>query len=175
MELGSQSLQSGDISVDRLIRSFANLLRLCWSEIEQTSQYVQMDSYLEDWLQANWEMFVEGALPPGTFLRIYGDGADCNGASSRVWMPDAVATHQIICLPKTEKMKVVDRLNGGELDFGTTGLPFDRLVTIEESKYSESPPFDHAFFDPHDGPDYRDLYAAHIDDLRFLLARHSGR
>lgn len=171
MGLGSRSPQDDQISVDRLIRSFSRLLHLSWSEIEQASQHVQTGSYLEDWLQANWEMFVEGALPPGTFLEVYGDGADCNGASSRVYMPEAIPTHRIICLPKADDTKVVDRLGGGEIEFGPDGLSLDRLVAIEETKYAEEPPFDCVLICVDDAHPR----AAHFDDLRFELSRNPTR
>lgn len=34
------------------------------------------DELMGDWRQANWEVVVEGLLPVGTRLVIYGDGAD---------------------------------------------------------------------------------------------------
>lgn len=53
--------------------------------------------FLAEWAQVNWEMVVEAvvARTDKVFIDPYGDGADCNGASSRIWMPDAASTHVV--------------------------------------------------------------------------------
>lgn len=66
--------------------------------IEVVSEAVS-DEILNDWMQANWELLVESRVcQPGLeFLTVYGDGADCNDGSSRVWFPEALATHGVKC------------------------------------------------------------------------------
>jgi len=44
---------------------------------------------------------------------VYGDGAECYGASSRVFRPNAQPTHQIICLPS--QGETVQDLCGGRM------------------------------------------------------------
>jgi len=61
------------------------------SNFEEMSELLS-DNLLADWLQANWEIIVESRLQEmqliPSLLDVYGDGADCNGASSRVSLPD---------------------------------------------------------------------------------------
>ncbi|MCA9680303.1 MAG: hypothetical protein KC464_35065, partial [Myxococcales bacterium] len=62
------------------VRAFAATLATSWERLEAIARRTSTGSYLADWAQANWEMIVEGVLPPGEdFLEVYGDGADCNG------------------------------------------------------------------------------------------------
>ena len=97
-----------------------------------------------DWAQANWEFLVESALSweEAVYLEVYGDGADCNGASSRVWCPDAVPTHQVRCFP-VDGVPLIDLLSGESRVYGD-GVPLDRFVSITSSGwYDLAPPLDH--------------------------------
>ena len=51
------------------------------------------EDLLADWLQANWEIIVESRLQEAEIVSglidIYGEGADCNGSSSRVSLPES--------------------------------------------------------------------------------------
>ena len=106
-------------------------------------------SLLDDWKQASWENLVESRiLEPGSYLAVYGDGSDCNGASSRVWKPEAPATHEVYC-EAMGKGSAVDLLNGG--DFDPSSCVLDRFVTWNGSIFSEEPPFDHVLLLRKDG------------------------
>src|SRR4051812_18770283 len=88
------------MSPDTLVREFANFLSSSWNSASiSLSSDESYDDLLADWLQANWEILVEAPLFPGGagFLEPYGDGAECNGDSSRVYNVAAVPTHRVLC------------------------------------------------------------------------------
>jgi hypothetical protein len=132
-----------NLDIDTLVRGFARLLSKSWSEVQAVAPMVDTGSYVQDWVQANWEMFVEGALPPGDILlEIYGEGADCNTRSSRVYMPEAMATHAVMCVPQAGDAVVLDLLGNEPFRFGVHGLPLEELVSMEGNWYAAKPPFD---------------------------------
>ena len=140
-------------SPDALVRAFARLLAAAWPEVQALAPRA-----VADWLQSQWEMFVEGALPPGTILESYGEGADCNARSSRVYRPDAISTHRMVCSPRGAT--VIDRLSGRAM----AGMwPLDELVTLDGAWYASRPPFDCVLVES--GP-----YVFHLDDVVFSLA-----
>lgn len=143
-------------SPDALVRGFARLLTAAWHEVQAFAP--PRSSYVIDWLQSQWEMFVEGALPPGTFLEIYGEGADCNGRSSRVYRPDAIPTHRVVCSPRGAS--AIDRISGRAM---ADTWPLNELVTIDGTWYASRPPFDCVLVES--GP-----YVFHLDDVVFSLA-----
>jgi len=122
---------------------FSSLLVCYWSNLiilttDDTSGFLK-----GDWLQANWELIVEGLLDDKNIvLEVYGDGADCNGESSRVLYPDRRPTHRLVCKPLENKC-VCDVLNEQSLDTTRDDIIFDRFVSIgEDGWYYELPPFD---------------------------------
>ncbi|GHA82971.1 hypothetical protein GCM10009069_02780 [Algimonas arctica] len=77
------------------------------------------------------------------FLEIYGDGADINGASSRILFPDKLATKRIICCPPSGAI-MQDLLTGDKIVHGNSHLVFDRFVRMTKSGwYEEAPDFDY--------------------------------
>ena len=77
----------------------------------------------------------------GLVLEPYGDGADCNGASSRVLYPNRLPTHKIICKPINSN-QIYDVLNERQLDTSQGEIVFDRFVCIgKDGWYYELPPF----------------------------------
>ncbi|NQY34800.1 MAG: hypothetical protein HRT37_07525 [Alteromonadaceae bacterium] len=85
--------QSKTMSLDDVLSDFRKFLLLNFelmSEILSGDDDIQ--ELLDDWLQANWEVIVESRLRYfkliDGFIDIYGVGADCNGSSSRVSLPD---------------------------------------------------------------------------------------
>ena len=65
------------------------MLETYWGSLQKLSKHDPTGSLKDDWMQANWELIVEGLLSDGRLvLEPYGEGADCNGASSRVLYPD---------------------------------------------------------------------------------------
>lgn len=101
----------------------------------------ESDSSFSDWLQANWELIVESSLLVNSkynTLEVYGDGADANGASSRILYPSLLPNKKIICIPKN--IGIIDYLNKKEITDEI--LEFDRFVSIKEGWYYEELPFD---------------------------------
>lgn len=88
--------------LSKQIGVFREILLAVGEQVQAFNSSVSSGSYWLDWLQANWESVVEAAIASerNIFLEVYGEGADCNGASSRVCFPSALATHQIVCIPK---------------------------------------------------------------------------
>ena len=131
------------ISVKELLEKFSNLLTYYYDNLSSLSEYDTSGSLNEDWLQANWELLVEGLLDKGDLvLEVYGDGADCNGESSRVLYPNWLPTHKIICM-STDNNQVYDILNKRQLDTSQNEIVFDRFVSIgRDGWYYEIPPFD---------------------------------
>lgn len=154
--------------VDSLVRSFARLLTLCWVEVATEAKQSSTGSYLQDWLQANWEMFVEAALPPGTFLEPYGEGADCNDQSSRVYRPEALPSHAIVCHPRSTKTEVIDQLAGTAVSVDPAGLPLEEFVTMAGTWYERCPPFDCVLVEDALGP-----RVFRIEDVEFALGAAS--
>jgi len=131
------------ISINNLLTQFSNLLVLYWEILLLLAKEDSSGSLKDDWLQANWELIVEGLLDDRNIvLEVYGDGADCNGESSRVLYPDRQATHRLICKSLDSKY-VYDALNEQSLDITQDDIIFDRFVSIgEDGWYYELPPFD---------------------------------
>ena len=134
--------------IDSTVRAFITLLATSWPSIEVIAQEVSTGSHVQDWMQANWEMIVEGTLPPGKmFLEVYGEGADCNGRSPRVYEPEALATHAVMCVAPTGAGIVKDLLNQEHFALGAEGLPLEEFVTLDEGWFARKPPFDCVLLD----------------------------
>lgn len=118
------------MNVDEIVRNFQQFLEASWQSVESALPLTEEGEHFRlDWLQSNWEILVEAVISPdGTsVLEFYGEGAECNGASSRVWKPDAEATHRICCVPK-DGSEVTDLVTGKsiepqDLDFFGFGTP----------------------------------------------------
>lgn len=106
------------MNVDEIVRNFQQFLEASWQSVESTLPLTPEGEHFRlDWLQANWEILVEAVirLDGISFLEFYGEGAECNGASSRVWKPDAEATHRICCVPK-DGSEVTDLVTGWSIE-----------------------------------------------------------
>lgn len=129
------------IALKGLLEGFSSLLVSSWKDLSLLTEHESTGSLKADWLQANWELLVENLVSGEVVLDTYGDGADCNGSSSRVLYPDRLATHQIICEPLSGG-QVYDILNDQQLD-ALQDIIFDRFVSIgDDGWYYELPPFD---------------------------------
>ena len=128
----------------RILSNYSRLLVSSWNIVENASQKDETGSLKIDWLQANWEVLVEGLLGDHQItLEVYGEGADCNGANSRVIYPKRLPTHKIICAP-LEGNQIRDILNNQDLDVSRNDVVFDSFVSIgEDGWYYERPDFDH--------------------------------
>jgi hypothetical protein len=129
--------------VDGVIRSFAEFLRHAAPVVGPLSRQADDPGYWNDWAQANWEALVEAMLPRDLTarLRVYGDGAVCNGHRSRILAPRLAETHVITCHPRGD-LRPRDLLGDRVVVPMSSLLLFDRFVTIDDDHAVEAPPFD---------------------------------
>jgi hypothetical protein len=130
------------MSVTSLIRNFSNFLNLSWTLVQDTFEGEDEQDVKDDWFQVNWELLVERDLGVQVFLEVYGNGADCYGASSRVTFNEELPTHSIICKSNSDR-PLKDLLGRKKLLNDSSDLVFDRLVTMTgDGWYAETLPFD---------------------------------
>ena len=143
---------------DQVIRNFASFLTSSFSYLDSSLRLVQdraidyQDENFEDWAQANWELLVERVLlGQQEYLVEYGSGSDyeCE-IHSRVFFRDSVATHYISVLTENGEY-CEDVLN--DKDIVMEGYRFDRFVSMKESWYYDTSPFDHVLMEKIDGLD----------------------
>ncbi len=157
------------IDIGDLINKYLFLLRNYWDELEQLISYDKTGSLKDDWLQANWELVVEGSLSQNSenseiFLEVYGDGADVNSPSSRIIQPNKMPTHAVYCYSRSGEA-VKDHLNDCLINLPEGGLPIDKFVSIKDDGwYYEKKPFDKVLIDYNGQQTVLDL-----DDVKFSL------
>src|SRR5690606_26707363 len=81
---------------------FIEMLNASPDTVKRLAELQESDNLVADWMQACWEMVVEGSLPrtsPPARLVVYGDGADCYPQSSRISFPEDLPTHEVVCKP----------------------------------------------------------------------------
>lgn len=132
------------MDINQAVKVFAAFLNASWDIVTPLlsgREYTSDESSVGDWLQANWEILVEKkVLKQEKYLEIYSDGADYNGASSRMNDIEAIPTHTLKAFPND---KAVDILNN-EVIGGKLELEFDRLVGFQSGFYTNRPPFNYA-------------------------------
>lgn len=166
----------GKTVFDRAISTFLCNIRSSWSQVRGLASQVpkiDVDEFLADWAQASWEMLVEAAVSAErgepVYLAFYGEGADCNGWSCRVWCPDALPTHAVHVVPASGT-ELLDVLSGHSIRWPAQGFELDRFVSLsEDGWYREAPPFDHVLV----YEDEVDLVVA-LDEVAFLLVEVRG-
>ena len=149
---------------DKTLEIFRRFLNASWPQVEFVIGSIkQPDFWLGDWYQANWELIVEAQLcaTPDETLEIYGDGADCNSPSSRVWLPDAKPTHVIRCGAKGRKTPV-DLIKGQKLPLDE--CTFYKFVRHVDGKYGDGTPFDHVLVEAED-----EVYLTDRDSIVFKI------
>lgn len=136
--------------LDRTVRRFAQFLNASWEMANATVATPNNDkatNLVSDWAQANWEILVEAPLRKTSnfrqaYLEPYGDGADCNDSSSRVWNPHALPTHRIVCRGLNKPL-ILDLLSGRTIDTTRDPVIFDHFATKSARNWhEETPPFD---------------------------------
>jgi len=135
------------IDISEAVECFRNTIQYGWPMVndlgsrESIRAFSFDNDYENDWLQANWEMLVENSIAPelGVALEIYGQGADLNGTSSRVWNPLVLPTHQIHCVLGNGQ-SVRDFLTGDEVK---GDLILDAFCTVKGEYFAYEAPFDH--------------------------------
>lgn len=123
-------------ATDQILR-FSRYLSSSWCIVLEMLE--NNEDLVADWKQSSWETLVESSLlESGKFLEVYADGAECNGASSRVWIPEALPTHRIQCHALEQEPQ--DLLTGQS--FSPECYSVDCLGAIKSGRFAEEPPFD---------------------------------
>jgi hypothetical protein len=121
------------------VRGFARFLTASWEAVKSLCpDGLELDEFLENWEQANWELLVEVDLGANRFL-VPLNAADIYDGSSRATYPDAVPTDMILC---TASGAVIDQETHKPVNLGE-GLPIEQFVSFDGLLYHREPPFDH--------------------------------
>ncbi len=129
--------------INYVIKNFINFLNRSLPVFNDIKQFFDdeflFDEQRNDFFQANWEILVESLICAAgeEFLEAYGDGADCNGASSRVFLPDKIPTHKIKCITK-DQGTILDLITGVSIDL--SNLTFHSFVNFENGNWSYTSP-----------------------------------
>lgn len=162
------------MNVDEIVRKFQQFLEASWQSVESALPLTPEGEHFRlDWLQTNWEILVEAVIYPGgtSFLEFYGEGAECNGASSRVWNPAAKATHRICCVPK-DGSEVTDLVTGSSIE--PQDLDFFGFGNWDGKWYVTQPPFNVVVLDSREGV-FRagrrivDVFIVRLEEVRFEI------
>lgn len=150
---------------DDALETFRRFLDASWPQVEIViGSIMDPESWLGDWCQANWELLVEAQLcsTPREILEIYGDGADCNSPSSRVWLPAAKATHVVRCQARG-RTSLEDLIKQEEIPLDK--CVFHKFVRFVNGKHGDGSPFDHVLLEA-DG----EVYLTDKDSIEFKIA-----
>lgn len=132
------------MEINQTVRAFASFLNASWDIVIPLllgREYTSDESSVGDWLQSNWEILVEKKiLKQNEYLEIYSDGADYNGASSRMNDIEALPTHTLKIFANDG---AVDLLSN-EIISNNAEFEFDRLVGFQDGFYVNQPPFNYA-------------------------------
>lgn len=86
------------MSINQLIINFRSFLIACWPSMSEILEQLDWDEspyFLDDWIQANWELMVEKQiLDPGQLLVPYGY---CSSPECRYTYKDENLTHRVTC------------------------------------------------------------------------------
>ena len=156
------------MDVHEVVIGFQRFVKDSWSAVEgiikaKTNDPLEFQEAMNDWLQANWEVLVEFVVcvTPNQFLEVYGDGADCNDGSSRVFLPQAIPTHRIVCNGRMNQ-NVKDVLSDKMII--PEEYQFDGFIFFENGKYAIGSPFDHMLLS-----NFSDDFIVRVEDIRFSL------
>ncbi|MEQ5777157.1 hypothetical protein J4E05_16665 [Thalassospira sp. NFXS8] len=91
------------MNINQLIFNFRGFLISSWSNVMEILEHLDWDNspyFLDDWMQANWEFFVEKrALESEQFLVPYGGNSS---SECRYTDKGRVLTHRVTCKKKGE-------------------------------------------------------------------------
>lgn len=89
------------MSINQLIINFHSFLIACWPNLSKILDQLDWDEspyFLDNWMQANWELIVEmQTLDAGQLLVPYGYGSS---SGCRYTCRDAKLTHRVTCKKK---------------------------------------------------------------------------
>lgn len=153
------------MGIDEAIRTFADYLNNSWEtafRLLVNRNYTSNEDSINDWFQANWELLVERkVLEINEYLEVYGDGADYNGASSRIANPDALPGFKVIVKAQNSD-GVFDLLNNQHIKF--ENAIFDKVVGFKNGFYVIEPEFKYVLI-----TDFGLERVVKIDDVEFYL------
>ena len=137
------SLSMKEVNLDMVVRYFAKFLNESWATVIpllEDRSYTTNESSIADWLQSNWEILVERkVLKLNEYLDVYGEGADFNGASSRITDASALPNYAIKVNSRFGK-KIPDLLNDEQVLI--TDSDFLELVSFKDGFYQKEPQFE---------------------------------
>jgi hypothetical protein len=150
-----------NLDITDSVNAFREILQCSWKEVSNTAERDTTKSFREDWMQANWERIVEASQDPNLNVVIepYGDGADCNIRSSRVWKPDAIANARV-CIRYVGNEQLINVIDGNEVHDIMT---LDYFCAVVGEWPEIDVPFDHAVLQ-HD-----ELTVVPVRDLKYYL------
>ncbi len=154
------------MEINSAIKLYASFLNCSWQTVIPLlveREYTSNESSISDWCQSNWELLVERkVLSVNEYLEIYGEGADFNGASSRITDIDVFPTHGIK-VKSCNKKNIYDLLNDEWCS--VDGLDFDRLVGFKDGFYKLEPDYKYALLEDKSGVER--VFA--LEDVKFEL------
>jgi hypothetical protein len=134
-----------NLDISHSVRAFREILLLSWDLIKQLSCKDLTESYLDDWMQANWEFVVEASIDPSLniVLQPYGDGADCNIKSSRVWSPHLLPNTPVYVRYIGNDI-LTNAVDGSEV---TGRMKLSHFVTVDRNWPTVEKPFDYVMLE----------------------------
>ena len=156
------------MDLEAIMYNFKNFIELSWPAIDSIEyKGLEKQDFIADWIQANWEILVELPLFKGTskFLEVYGEGADCDPLSSRVWKPQAKPTNAIYIKSKNSTA-LIDEINGEDI---REEMLFGKFIAWSDNKYYEAPPFNAILIENESGE-----HVVSLNKVQFFLGPAIG-
>ena len=152
------------MNVDKAVKDFRLFILASWDSFLLFNEFANAERKEEitnNWLQANWEILVEtNVTGVNEFLEIYGNGADCNAASSRICYADKLPTHRIKCANATVRDAISNQV------IVTDKMYFESFVSIQNSYHIITPPFDYVLLS-----NENDTAIVSVNDVIFDIER----
>lgn len=141
------------MKIEDLVLNFKCFMISSWPQLENIMGNLDWDDqpyFLDDWLQANWELIVERQLEiEGIVLPAYGYNQDTEARYTKVGFSE---THKVVCnIAGVDKEKL-----------------FLKLVSKSDAGFSLEPPFDHVLVK---GIGNKELEYYNIGDVKFSLVK----
>lgn len=150
------------------MRYFVRFINESWDTVIpllEGRDYTTDESSIADWLQLNWEILVERkVLKINQYLDVYGEGADFNGASSRITDVSVLPNFSIKIKGRAER-EVSDLLNDEQILISNG--KFIELVTFKDGFYKKEPKFDYVLLEDDIGVER----VVPIEDIEFKLEK----
>jgi hypothetical protein len=140
------------MSIDQIVLNYQKFLLMSWSCLSEILAELDWDEFpyfLDEWMQANWELLVEQQADPSYTLASYGfDGSP----QCRYSEKDRIVTHRVICWEK-EKIPEIKHV-------------FLCFVGKIDGTYKISPPFDYVDVE---NAETRERATLPLDEISFAL------